>query len=53
MNPGSQEAIESGCRCDRVLNRNGRGKASEGGWHEFFPAQDCPVHGDAEEPEGE
>lgn len=53
MSPGSQEAIESGCRCDRALNRNGDGRCGANGYREFYPSANCPVHGDCEEGEEE
>lgn len=42
-NPGSDEAIEMGCRCPVLDNAHGRGYLCEDGI--FIVSGDCPVHG--------
>jgi hypothetical protein len=46
-NPGSPEAIESGCLCPRMDNANGQGSGmlDDGGEPTFWIAADCPMHG--------
>ncbi len=43
-NPGSKEAIEQGCACPRMDNRNGLGVYKVGGDLVFWYSEDCPVH---------
>lgn len=49
LNPGSDEAVEAGCRCARMDNGYGRGymggaKDSDGNTL-FVVSGDCPLHG--------
>jgi hypothetical protein len=43
--PGSKEAVERGCTCDPVENRNGNGQLGGSGARLFRPDDDCPLHG--------
>lgn len=43
-NPGSDEAIEAGCRCPVLDNRCGQG-AYWGGFPSFWINDKCPIHG--------
>lgn len=43
-NPGSLEAIEHGCICPRMDNRNGLGVYEVNGKPVFWYSSDCPVH---------
>ena len=43
--PGSREAIERGCTCDAVENRQGEGRLGASGTRLFVPDQECPLHG--------
>jgi hypothetical protein len=44
-NPGSQEAIELGCRCPVIDNGHGQGAYQENGVWLFWINGDCPIHG--------
>ena len=50
MNPGSDEAIASGCTCPVMDNGHGRGYlggvTDEQGQTVFVIVVDCPIHGD-------
>lgn len=49
MNPGSDEAIENGCRCPVIDNRYGRGVwDSPENVYVFWYSSDCPIHGDVQ-----
>jgi len=51
-NPGSDEAIEQGCRCPRLDNAKGRGAwGSEGEDAVFWITPSCPLHGAEMTPE--
>jgi len=41
--PGSDEALYQGCTCPVIDNFNGRGWFYRGK-HQFWIAQDCPLH---------
>lgn len=43
MNPGTEEAIKSGCKCPVLDNSYGKGYMSIEGV--FVYTQDCPLHG--------
>lgn len=43
-NPGSDEAIESGCTCPVLDNSHGRGFGWPGS-EQFWISEDCPLHG--------
>jgi hypothetical protein len=54
LNPGSQEAIEAGCRCPVLDNAHGEGAyVDKDGVAQFWINGDCPLHGlnNASEPE--
>ena len=42
-NPGSQEAVESGCTCPIMDNHHGEGIPYHGK-REWWIASDCPLH---------
>jgi len=42
LNPGSDEAIEAGCRCPVLDNCHGKG--SSWGNNMFWFSSDCPLH---------
>jgi hypothetical protein len=48
-NPGSDEAIEQGCKCPVMDNRNGRGFPISSNEGElliaFWMSRECPIHG--------
>jgi len=45
-NPGSQEAIDAGCRCPVMDNHYGAGAYNdENGEPLFWINEDCPIHG--------
>jgi hypothetical protein len=45
-NPGSQEAIQQGCKCPVLDNRRGKGfVVNSEGEPEFWINEDCPLHG--------
>ena len=45
-NPGSQEAIDAGCRCPVMDNHYGAGAYNdEKGEPLFWINEDCPIHG--------
>lgn len=49
MNPGSPEAVKSGCCCPVIDNHRGKGLVV-GGERMWWRNVDCPLHGtDAEE----
>ena len=41
--PGSEEAIESGCRCPPLDNSHGKGYM---GTDKYVMRLDCPLHGE-------
>jgi hypothetical protein len=43
--PGSPEAVECGCTCDPVLNRQGEGQGGASANRLFRPDRECPLHG--------
>ena len=42
MNPGSQEAVEAGCRCPRIDNHYGKGYHGMSG--SYVISERCPIH---------
>lgn len=42
-NPGSDEALDQGCRCPVLDNNHGEG--SDWGPGKFWRSADCPLHG--------
>lgn len=46
--PGSEKAIENGCRCPVIDNGRGRGYHCSDG-SQFVVNGDCPLHGEAQE----
>lgn len=45
-NPGSDDAVKSGCSCPIEDNDYGRGTWTDGnGISEFWISSDCPLHG--------
>jgi hypothetical protein len=45
FNPGGDDAILCGCRCEVVRNRNGLGELlGDGESRRFVIAEHCPVH---------
>lgn len=46
-NPGSDEALEQGCKCPVLDNNFGRG-AYKGRDGEFIIRANCPLHGNGE-----
>jgi hypothetical protein len=51
-NPGSPEAVQSGCTCPVLDNGRGRGAYQVGGVWVHWINGDCPLHGKAKR-EGE
>lgn len=47
-NPGSDEAVEQGCRCPRLDNGRGRGFEIHGETC-FWINEGCPLHGNIKE----
>lgn len=47
MNPGSPEAVQSGCTCSVKDNHNGRGVVM-GEQYAHWTEKDCPLHGENE-----
>jgi len=46
VNPGSDEAIDAGCKCPVLDNGHGRGLyTDEKGERQFVIAGNCPLHG--------
>ena len=46
-NPGSQAAVDAGCRCPVIDNHHGRGILVDGRGEPWFMfVADCPLHGD-------
>jgi hypothetical protein len=48
-NPGSDEALEQGCKCPRLDNNRGKGihysTGSGGEGFLWWQSEDCPLHG--------
>ena len=51
-NPGTQAAIEAGCTCPWMDNRNGV-VLNESGQRTYWYSSDCPVHGIPQEQEAD
>ena len=47
LNPGSDEALEAGCRCPVMDNHYGRGYGGDS--DTFVISFDCPIHANFEE----
>lgn len=43
--PGSQAALDRGCRCPVLDNRSGEGACEINGKVEYWINEDCPLHG--------
>lgn len=54
-NPGSDEAIEQGCKCPVMDNNRGKGLPwpnGNGGYDTaFWMSADCPLHGTKDKPQ--
>lgn len=44
LKPGSKEAVEQGCTCPVMENRNGQGVYRLGRYIVFWHKDGCPVH---------
>jgi len=42
-NPGSDEALNNGCKCPIIDNNHGRGRFGDG--DQYVIRLDCPLHG--------
>jgi hypothetical protein len=45
FNPGSDAALERGCKCPVLDNGHGRGHLGDGEQFGWWIQQDCPLHG--------
>lgn len=51
-NPGSREAVTSGCRCPVLDNHYGTGAYSKDKVPQFWISEECPIHGNQPQPKG-
>ena len=42
--PGSDEALDAGCRCPVMDNGHGRGNYGNGEKYGWWVVEDCPIH---------
>lgn len=50
--PGSDAAVQAGCRCSVVGNARGRGRNGDGDRYGWFIDADCPLHKVSNSPGG-
>lgn len=48
-NPGSNEALNQGCRCPVLDNGHGKGHFGDGAKYGWWINSDCPLHGSGDE----